>query len=133
MTVVPQPEAEGSTWNLLASLGSGREGTVSFKVCFLFSVLLVVYTLLTVRLPLEEITQHQTLVGTILIFLIFKCCTFYLFNILLFLLAYFRTNTTGMTILQLHSVLLACVCGHKYSSANSGAFRDVTLRTELLI
>ena len=97
--MLPQPKAKGSMWNILGSLRSGGDATVNFKFGFLFDVLLVGYPLLTVRWPPEEITQRPTLVGAMLFFLRFKCCTF-LFNICSFHVQIFRTETTGITILQ---------------------------------
>jgi len=129
LAVLPQPEAKWSTWNILAFLGSGGDGTVNFKVFFfLFKVGLVGYTLLTVRWPLEEITQHLTLVGAILIYFFFRFKYYtFLFNIFLFLPANFSHRNPGITILQLHSVLFACViCKDRCRPAKSDAFRNVT-------
>jgi len=117
VTVLPQPEAKGSPWNILASLGSGGDGTVNFNVfsylMFFFGWLLVAYCPLTS----ERNYPASNIIRCNVNFLKFKCCTSFYLIFCSFYVRIFRTEKTGITILQLHSVLLACVCEDRRWSA----------------
>ena len=107
-------EVRETFWLLLVLVVTELSISTFFLIwCFFFGWLLVAYCPLTS----ERNYPASNIIRCNVNFLKFKCCTSFYLIFCSFYVRIFRTEKTGITILQLHSVLLACVCEDRRRSA----------------